>query len=181
MTESRPGKVPVEYQAHHGLSPEAVRVLRTQSTIVVGTVNSDEFVHMTPVWYLFADAGSIYFESSAATRKVRNIRRGSPVSVLAKGPAADGNTLVVLGQGRGRVIDEVDRVRLMKRLLRAKYLSEEGIGAVSGYLDMLDDVVVEITPSTWVTWASSAINDTIRGLPGYRDGMWDKWFLDPDN
>jgi hypothetical protein len=134
---------------------------------------------MTPVWFLFDDAGRVYFECSSATRKARNIEANGTASVLAKGKSSDGSALIVLGQGTARLI-KGEETRELSTRIRAKYLTAEGYGPVSAYLDTIDDAVAELNPEKWVSWNTSNINDSICALPEYVDGKWEDWFLPDD-
>ncbi|GGT43194.1 pyridoxamine 5'-phosphate oxidase family protein [Streptomyces chromofuscus] len=171
-------RIPEPYRAARGLSDAARSVLRKRGNATIGTVNPNETIHMAPVWFLFDESGSVYFECNSATRKARNIQANGTASVLAKGKRADGNALIVLGQGRARLIKGEETSEFTARI-RKKYLTDQGYDPVSAYLDTIDDAVAELTPEKWVAWSPARINDTIRSLPEYVDGSWDEWFL-PD-
>jgi PPOX class probable F420-dependent enzyme len=177
MTDPRPGGGVHPYRATTtGLTAAAVRVLRGRGTATIGTVGPDGLPHLAPVWFVFDDDGTVGFESSSTTRKVRNVARTGSASVLAKGTADDGGTLTVLGQGSARVVVGAE-ARAIARRVRRKYLSDEGMGPVSSLLDRIDDVAVELRPSRWVAWNTSMVNDAIRALPDYSEDSWDRWFL----
>ncbi|MEO3973606.1 pyridoxamine 5'-phosphate oxidase family protein [Streptomyces sp. CAU 1734] len=176
--ESAP-EIPDPYRAARGLSDEVQRVLRKRGNATIGTVNPNGTPHMAPVWFLFEKSGSaVYFECNSATRKARNIEANGMASVLAKGKRDDGNGLIVLGQGRARLI-KGEEAREITARIRRKYMTAQGYEPVSAYLDTIDDAVAELKPEKWVAWSPARINDTIRSLPEYADGSWDKWFL-PD-
>lgn len=167
-------QIPAEYRGTRGLSAEARRVLRGLGTATLGT-HDDGMVHLAQVWFLFAEPGLVYFESSSATRKVRNIAANGRASILVKGKCADGSSLLVLGQGDARLLP-VDEGRAVGARLRAKYISAAGAEPMSRFLDRIDDVVVEVRPLKWVYWSTAQVNDAIRALPECGDDSWNSWF-----
>ncbi|MFD6286228.1 pyridoxamine 5'-phosphate oxidase family protein [Streptomyces sp. NPDC060205] len=176
MTVSRTQGIPDPYRARRGLTPEVERVLRRRTNATIGSVNPDGTPHLARVWFLWDD-NRVYFEGSSATRKARNIAANGLASVLVKGQAADGSTLVVLGQGTGRLLTGDEAGRVCARI-RGKYLTAEGMAPVSRYLDGIDDAVGELTPGRWATWSLRSMKAAIRALPEYGDDdTWDRWFL----
>jgi len=168
--------IPTAYRGVKGLSLEAARVLGQRCNAMIGSINPDGTVHMAPVWFLHEPPGAIYFESNSATRKARNIATRSKASVLVKGHEEDGSGFMVLGQGEGRLVVG-DPARELSLKIRKKYLTASGLGPVSQYLDAIDDSVVEIVPSHWVSWSASNMNDAIRALPEFEGDCWDSWFI----
>lgn len=165
------------YRDTGGLTGQAVRILRGRGTATIGTVGADGLPHLAPVWFLYdEDEGWVGFESSSRTRKVRNVLQTGVGSVFTSGDLPGGGTLTVLGQGSARVLTGAG-FRAVAARVRAKYVSPAGLGPVSRYLDGVDDVAVVLEPRKWVTWNTSSMNDVIRGLPEYAEGMWREWFL----
>ena len=178
MTGGTVGEIPAEYRGRRGLSAEARRVLGQPGTATLGT-HDDGMVHLAQVWFLYEEPGLVYFESSSATKKVRNVLANGRASILVKGKQAGGGSLLVLGQGTGRVLPEADGRAIVPRI-REKYISPAGAEPMARFLDRIDDVVVELRPEKWVSWFTGQVNDAIRNLPEYRDGAWDEWFNPED-
>lgn len=60
--------------------------------------------------------------------------------------------------------------------LRAKYLTEAGQGPIGRFAEGLDDVAVELTPSSVVTWRNGMLCKAIQGLPEFSPAAAETWF-----
>ena len=166
-------EIPEEYRGVKGLDADKEAVLAELRDAVVGTLNPDGTIHMTPVWFLYEN-GMVYFETNGRTRKARNVAERGWASVLVI------STVDVIGMGKGRVIDG-DEAKQINRRLRAKYLTPAGERPVGGRFERLDDVAVEITPTRWVSWSSAKLIEGLRELPEYSDDVVDDWYKPRDD
>lgn len=62
------------------LSDWAEAFLREDRVGVVGTVNADGSLHLTTMWYLLADDGTVVMTTLSRNQKVKNLRRDPRVS-----------------------------------------------------------------------------------------------------
>src|SRR5438067_6241285 len=74
----------------------ALKRLRDSREYWLSTVWPDGRPHLMPVWAVWHD-DAVWFSSSAAARKIRNIRAGSPVSIATEDAL---NPVVVEGTAR---------------------------------------------------------------------------------
>jgi len=62
------------------LNDEMREVLNGRYYATLATLNTDQTIHMTPVWYLFEN-DRLYVQSSSMSRKVKNIKDRPEVSL----------------------------------------------------------------------------------------------------
>lgn len=62
------------------LSDWAGAFLREDRVGVVGTVNADGSLHLTTMWYLLADDGTVVMTTLSRNQKVKNLRRDPRMS-----------------------------------------------------------------------------------------------------
>ena len=155
---------------------EVNEVLQKRLNAVVGTLNPDGSIHMAFVWFLF-DGGRLYFETASVTRKARNAAERGVASMLI-----EGQTLMVLAEGKARVIDGDEAHRVHSRL-RAKYVTETSREPVGRAFDTIDDVAVEITPAKWRSWSNRKLTQLIAEEHGRSgdDGSPADWHLPMDD
>jgi hypothetical protein len=104
------------------------------------------------------DAGRLYFETSSVTRKVRNIERAGKASMLVQGKAASGRGLMVSVEGSARLL-RGDEAHTINHRLRSKYIKGDVVPAIDRIWERLDDVAVEITPTTWRSWQGGVFHE----------------------
>jgi len=162
MTETR---IPEEYRGGQEIDEGALEALAERRNAIVGTLNRDGTIHMTPVWFLYED-GRLYFETNSATRKARNVSERHALTVLVPGSNKD-----VIAMGEGRVLHGEEGSEINRRI-RAKYVTEEGQGPVGAFFDQLDDVAIELTPVSVATWTNTKLREGLRSIPGYAPDDW---------
>lgn len=159
------------YQTRHGLTPAAREVLEVGQYAVLGTENDDGSVHLAPVMYGF-DEDSFLVETSAATRKARNVAARGRATVLVLDPRAD-NTAWVSGSGPARLLHGSEAHDAGRRL-RSRYLTDVGEEEVGTVFARYDDVVITVSPDRWLAWDMTALNDTLveHGVSLDRADLW---------
>jgi nitroimidazol reductase NimA-like FMN-containing flavoprotein (pyridoxamine 5'-phosphate oxidase superfamily) len=150
---------------------EITHVLAQRSTATVGTLNVDGSIHLAYVAFLHAD-GRIYFDTASVTRKARNVEERPQASVLVQGRAGTGRHLMVSGEGTARILRGAE-AKAVNHRVREKYANPDMLAGLNGVWDRLDDIAVEITPTTWRSWTSAALREITSAALGitYRD-IW---------
>ena len=113
--------------------------------------NPDGSVHLVAVWYWF-DGTHIYIATSAATRKAKNLQSNPAVSLMidsrdvatSRGVSIKGTAQILTG----------DSSRKWNERVHSKYLSEAALAdpKVGGMFARMDDVTIQITPTSVITW-----------------------------
>ncbi len=84
----------------------------------IATVWPDGRPHLSPVWAVWDD-GALWFSSSPRSRKMRNIRSGSAVSISTEDPE---NPVVV--EGTVELVTEPERLTRFVAVVNVKYRTE---------------------------------------------------------
>ena len=167
-------RIPDEYRGGQEIDETALEALAERRNAIVGTINEDGTVLMTPVWFLYEN-GLLYFETNSATRKARNVTERRALTVLVPGTDKD-----VIAMGHGRLIYGEEGMEINRRV-RAKYVTEEGQGPVGRFFEQIDDVAVELTPSSIATWTNTKLRNSLRSIPEYTPDAATTWFLPMDS
>ena len=146
-------------------------LLRGRYIATLGTENSDGTIHLTAVWFLYAD-GSLFVATSSSTRKLRNITARPKASLMVdirkpgaeRGVTGAGNVEVISGEQS----QEINR-RIHSRYMSSAAMSDPRIGPVFA---SFDDVTIQLTPTSWTTWDmkvldAQAFGGRLGGTPGY--------------
>jgi PPOX class probable F420-dependent enzyme len=143
----------------------------------LATQDRDGTIHLTPVWFLF-DGGRFYFGSSAASRKVENLRERPSASVIvdARQPGAErwvsahGVTDILTGDEAAAI-----NARIRERYLTQAAIDDVRIGPVfaSG-----DDVTIRLTPRAWRSWTVRDYDE--RAFGGILGETPERWFVPVD-
>jgi len=124
--------------------------------------NPDGSIHMVAVWYLF-EGGLVYVATSSRSRKARNLQSDGAVSIMidsrdvaaSRGISITGQAKVLTGDAAKKRNDRIHR----------KYLSESALAdpKVGPVFAAFDDVTVEITPTSVVSWDMRAVDQQFFG------------------
>ncbi|GHO56885.1 pyridoxamine 5'-phosphate oxidase family protein [Ktedonobacter robiniae] len=104
------------------LSNEAREFLREDHVAVVSTLNKDGSSHVTTIWYLLADDGTLVITTPGRSQKIKNLRR-DPRIALCVGGAGRSVSLY----GRVSIIEDQTLVRQDLERLIERYVKEAGI------------------------------------------------------
>ena len=115
---------------------------------ILATVNRDNSMHLTPVWYLFEN-NCLFVTSFLASRKVRNIIANPQVSLIVdvrkpgaeKWVYASGNAELIRGEESEKINAEV-----FKRYVTAAALEDARVGPV---FHETHDITIRIAPRAW--------------------------------
>ncbi|MGH8923088.1 MAG: pyridoxamine 5'-phosphate oxidase family protein [bacterium] len=159
------------YQARAGLDSVAIELLEVGRHIVLGTENRNGSVHLTPVSYLFEE-DRVYIETSAASRKARNIKARPRATILLQDHRVDG-TAWVSGSGRAQFL-QGEPAQELNRRIRARFLTDQGEEMVGKVMSIYDDATITVIPEKWMAWDMSALYTTFaeHGLPLDETGDW---------
>jgi len=155
-------------RAGRGLTDAARAVLKRRVYAVLTTQNDDGTPHLAPVMFLY-DGEQILIETGTSTRKARNVAARQHGSVLVQTPEA----AWVLGAGPATIVRGAAAVR-HHDAIRAKYFTARGQEACGGLLDEMDDVVILVEPTHWLSWDLTSFMENLaaRGIDPTEAGNW---------
>jgi PPOX class probable F420-dependent enzyme len=104
------------------LSDWAREFLREDRVAVVSTLNKDGSSHVTTIWYLLADDGTLVITTSGRSQKIKNLRR-DPRIALCVGDAGRSLSLY----GRVSISEDQALVRQDIEHVVERYVKEAGI------------------------------------------------------
>ena len=119
---------------------------------VLATHDPGGSIHLTPIWFLFAD-DRFYFASSSGSRKVKNVERNLSASVVvdAREP---GRERWVSASGPVEILRDGETQPINARI-RRRYLAPEALeGPIETALAASDDVTLRLAPTAWRSWAA---------------------------
>jgi PPOX class probable F420-dependent enzyme len=159
------------YRPRHGLTAAAVEVFDRARYAILGTENPDGSVHIVPVMFRLDD-GRILIQTSATTRKARNVARSGRATVLGQDPKVNGEGWVS-GSGPAELVHGPEAQQLGHHL-RARYLTELGERELGQVMALYDDTAIVVTPDQWMAWDTSAYTATLveHGVPLDHADRW---------
>ena len=104
------------------LSDWAREFLREDHVAVVSTLNKDGSPHLTTMWYLLADDGTLVMSTPGRNQKVKNLRRDPRIAVCV----GDGTRSVSL-YGTVTISEDQAIVRRDIEHLVERYMKDEGM------------------------------------------------------
>ena len=159
------------------LTPILVKLLNGIHYATLATYDSDETIHLTPVWYIYID-NKLYVPSSSTSRKYINIIKKPMVSILIDVRQAGKERWINLLGNAYMLMEKESKVmnsRIMKRYLTEDAIMDPQIGPLYA---IGDDATICIEPNKWRTWSmEERDNKHFRGMLGKTP---DKWFLKID-
>lgn len=115
------------------------------------TEGPDGSIHVVAVWY-YHEAGRIYVATALRSRKARNLKSDPKISIMidSRDPAASYGATI---SGSARILTGSASREWNARIHR-KYMSAEAIAdpKVGPVFEAWDDVTIEITPRSVITW-----------------------------
>jgi PPOX class probable F420-dependent enzyme len=143
---------------HVGELDEAgIRLLNGRHVAALATLRDDGLIHVTAVWYLYED-GLLFVATGSGTRQVRNVDKRPTASLMVdtrvpgfeRGLTASGTADTIRGE----------EAQPLRRRIQARYLTERAFSdlRVGASFEAHDDVVIRLTPRTWVSWDMAQLN-----------------------
>ncbi len=108
----------------HILSDWARAFLREDRVAVVSTLNTDGSPHVTTIWYLLQEDGTLIMSTPGRTQKVKNLRRDPRIAVCV----GDERRSVSL-YGMVTISSDQNVIRRDLEQLTARYIKEEAARA----------------------------------------------------
>jgi len=89
---------------------------------VVGTMNADGSLHLTTMWYLLADDGTVVMTTLSRNKKVKNLRRDPRISFCVgdRTRSVSLSGYVTISEDQAAVQQDLER-------LVERYVTDEGI------------------------------------------------------
>ena len=142
------------------LTDELRSFLAERRYAVLATRDPDGVTHLTPIWFLFED-DRFYFASSSGSRKVRNVQRSAPASVVvdARDP---GRERWVSASGLVEILRDGE-AQWINAQIRRRYLAPAArYGPIEAALAASDDVTLRLAPTAWRSWTAPSVESPER-------------------
>ena len=126
-------------------------LLDARYVAAIATENPDSSIHVVAVWYWF-DGAHVFVATSSRSRKARNLQSNPRVSLMidARETAASrGVTLAGTAQVLTADLSRKKNAEIHRKYLSAGALADARVGPV---FTAWDDVTVQITPVSIITW-----------------------------
>ncbi|MDQ6693043.1 MAG: pyridoxamine 5'-phosphate oxidase family protein [Chloroflexota bacterium] len=140
----------------------ALGIVNGRHVATLATQGQDGLIHLTAVWYMYKD-GDLFVATGPNSRKVRNIE-SSPVASLMIDTRKPGFEYGLTGLGTATLI-RGDEAQLLSLQIHERYLTEKALNdpEIGGFFSTNDDVVIRLSPSSWVSWDMGQINNRFFG------------------
>jgi nitroimidazol reductase NimA-like FMN-containing flavoprotein (pyridoxamine 5'-phosphate oxidase superfamily) len=138
------------------LSDRELRQLLSRRLIAnLATIDRRRAVHLVPMWFLYRD-GELFFPTSSATRKVKNIQRDSVATAMIHQARGGPNVRGVMVKGP-IVMLAGEQAKKLNRRIHRRYMTALGM-LQSDVIELLrhDDVTLRLTMSEVISWKISA-------------------------
>lgn len=139
------------------LDEAGIRFLNGRHIAALATLRDDWLIHLTAVWYLYED-GLLFVATGSGARQVRNIEE-RPTASLMVDTRVPGFEYGLTASGTADII-RGDEAQPLKHRVQARYLTERAFSdlRIGASFDAHDDVVIRLTPRTWVSWDMAQLN-----------------------
>jgi PPOX class probable F420-dependent enzyme len=115
---------------------------------ILGTHNEDGTIHLAPVWFLYED-GEIIIGTQEISRKIRNIKRDSNVTVLVSKHETPYKAVMMYGKAE---IDKDDVVEKRVAIFENYTSREKAEKWVKDYIEKHKPLIVRIKPKRFVSF-----------------------------
>lgn len=124
--------------------------------------NPDGSIHMVAVWFLF-EGGHVYVATSSRSAKARNLEADGTVSIMIDSRDVAASRGITIA-GRAKILTGESAKKWNDRLHR-KYMSEAALAdpRVGPVFTAFDDVTIEITPASVISWDMRTIDQQFFG------------------
>jgi len=139
------------------LDDAKVRLLAGRHIAALATIRPDGLIHLTAVWYLYED-GLLYVATGSRSRQAQNVE-ARPTASLMVDTRVPGFELGLTASGTADLVRGGEALPLTRRV-HARYLTERALGdtRIGPSFEASDDVVIRLTPRTWVSWDMGELN-----------------------
>lgn len=145
---------------------------------VLGTLNDNNTIYLTPVWYLFEN-DNFYVSTSSSGRKTRNTIARPETTIVVDSRRQQGEEKWVSASGKAEII-RGNTASLIYNKILDRYITKEGLEneTVGEMFKAAGDVVIRIDPESWSSWELKSMDDQYFGSILRRSP--EKWFLRVD-
>lgn len=125
-----------------------------QQSLQVATIGPDGAPHLTTVWFLVREDGTILFETYGKSQKVVNLQRDPRIAVLAEDGTTYGDLRGVSINGRAEVVEDFPRRGELMRLLLDHHFPGQSPEALDAQATKMAEkrVVVIVHPEKVMSW-----------------------------
>ncbi len=127
---------------------EIITYLKKERRARVCTHNQDGTIHAVPVAYRYLDC-KIIFLSFISSKKTRNIRRNSQITLLVD-TTEPFKGVIVYGRGEISDMDPYDGGKLILEF--APFDAEKKEKYLKSYLEVTNNYIIEVTPERYVSF-----------------------------
>jgi PPOX class probable F420-dependent enzyme len=140
-----------------GLDAFALGILEGRHIATLASLREDGSIHLTAVWFMFQD-GSLYVATSSSSRQCRNVE-ARPTASLMIDTRKPGFESGLTASGTAETLRGEDGRELARRI-HARYLTAKAFSdaEIAGFFESYDDVVIRLSPGSWVSWDMGRTN-----------------------
>ncbi|MEO8287870.1 MAG: pyridoxamine 5'-phosphate oxidase family protein [Chloroflexota bacterium] len=133
------------------LDDSALAVLNGRHVATLATLSGDGSIHLTVVWYMYRD-GDLFVPTNSKSRKFRNVE-SRPTASLMIDTRKPGFEYGLTAAGTAGTI-KGDEAKELAKQIHARYLTEKALSdpQIGGFFVSSDDVVIRLSPRSWVSW-----------------------------
>jgi PPOX class probable F420-dependent enzyme len=139
------------------LDEVAIGVLGGRHIATLATLRPDGLIHLTAVWYLYRD-GDLFVTTGSNSRQFRNIE-SRPTASLMIDTRIPGSEYGLTASGMAKAV-RGDEAQQLSRQIHERYLTELAFSdpEISDAFTAYDDVVIRLSPRSWVSWDMGQLN-----------------------
>ena len=124
--------------------------LKTQKILRLCTIDKNNFPHITPVWYPYAEK-KIYIGTNTKSQKIKNLQKNNHASFCVDVGVNSPDIYGVMGQGIANIILEMPKTKTIAKKILLKYFKTLENKSAKKLLDDTD-CVIEIIPQKISVW-----------------------------
>jgi PPOX class probable F420-dependent enzyme len=129
-------------QAFPMTDAEVEDMLKTTRIARLGTINEDGTVHIAPIYFVYKD-GFILMGTQDVSRKIRNIKRNSQVTVLVDIPDPPFKGILLYGQAE---LDYEDVIAKRAEIFSKYMPADRALSFAQTLADNFKPVIIRIRP-----------------------------------
>jgi len=135
----------------------ALGILSGRHIAALATQRHDGLIHLTAMWYMYKD-GNLFVTTNSKSRHFQNIdsRPSASLMIDTRKPGFEYG-LTALGAANSIRGDDAQK---LSRQIHERYLTEKALSdpETSALFASHDDVVIRLSPSSWVSWDMGQLN-----------------------
>lgn len=148
--------------------------LKGRHYATLATLNEDNSIHLTTVWYLFEDR-CFFFVTGSTARKARNCEARPEASVVVDSRRNQGEERSISASGTVEIITGERSKEINKKIMQ-RYVTKEGLDDpnVGPVFEVAGEVVICLKPNSWHSYDFKSVDDAYFG--GILRQAPEKWF-----